>query len=176
LLLSSQPQCHTCLHKAAFRGAHESFGVLMAQFYTCSAANALAINQIDLNGNTALAIAIINHHRVYNLDNGAKLRIANLPLIEELIKAGASTQLVNNDKNSMAHLVCLSTYMSAEEKRKILKLLSLSADEFSNQKNIYNQTAFELLRNSINSAEVSAKQKLVHSPFVLILLFLFFFT
>jgi len=150
----SLPQCHTCLHKAAFRGAYKSFSVLMAQFYTSSAANLLSINQIDLNGNTALAIAVISHHRVYNLDTGAKLRIENFQLIGALINAGANTKIVNNEKNSLAHLVCLSTNMSTDEKRKILKLFSLSKDEFSNHKNIYKQTAYELLKNSINSPEV----------------------
>lgn len=136
------------MHKAAFRGAVESFQVLMSQYYMCSPANMITLNQIDSNGNTALAIAIMNHQRVFNLSNGTSLRVDNQQIIESLIEAGANTKLVNNEKNSLAHLVCLSTFMNMPEKQRLLKLLSLNNHEFSEQKNIYNQAVFDLLKNS----------------------------
>lgn len=131
---------HTALHKSCIFGATNSFKTLMQHFYLRDE-NRSSLNQIDSNGNTALATAIENHSKSIKVNN-RMIKINNIAIIRELIAANVDTKTLNFENNSCVHLICLNTECSIEDKLRILKLLNVNLNQLNEIRNIYGKNAF----------------------------------
>jgi len=145
----------TALHKSCIFGSTNSFKILMEYFYR-KEENRFSINQIDANGNTALATAIENHSKTIQINNRL-VKINNLVIINDLIAANADTKTLNFQNNSCSHLLGLNIDCSIDDKLKILKRLNVTLYQLTEIRNIYGKNVYPDSWESIlkfNNAQV----------------------
>lgn len=137
---------HNSLHQAVLRGSYEAFQILMHNYYL-NLRNISSINQLDAEGNTALALAIINNKKKI-VTNGSNLfEVDNLALIRDLLYIGADVNLANNDQDTLVHLICKNNHdttgNSFQIKIELLRLLKPTLEQLSEAKNIYGKTPID---------------------------------
>ena len=131
---------HTALHISCIYGATNSFKVLFQNFYLKDE-NRSSINQIDADGNTALALAIKNHSKTINISN-RDIKINNLLIIKSLIDANADTKTLNFESYSCVHLLC-ENECHIEDRLRILKTLGTNLYQLTEIRNIYGKSAWD---------------------------------